>query len=202
MLLLLWLLYQQLFHPYFGLLFGVILVITDEKGIRPNKVINKILGKITDIIRSFPTMILIVAIAPLTRFFIGTIVGTLPAIFAISIGCIPYATRMTESALNTVDSQLIKAAKVLGATDFQIVYKVMLTEALPNLIQNFTIMIINLLNMTTIAGAIGAGGLGAVALTYGYQRFDYVIMYFVVFILIVIVLVIQSIGKILYNKVK
>lgn len=186
----------------FGIIFGIILVITDSNGLKPNKIINIVLGKITDIVRSFPTMILIVAIAPLTRIFLGTKVGTLPAIFAISIGCIPYATRMTESALSTVDTQLVKAAKVFGATDMQVIYKVMLSEALPNLVQNFTIMLINLLNMTAIAGAVGAGGLGAVALTYGYQRFDYVIMYFVVFILILIVLGIQSVGKFIYKKVK
>ena len=123
---------------------------------------------------------------------IGTTIGANAAIFAITIGCIPFATRMTESALQTVDKQLIKATKSFGASKTQIIIKVMLVEALPVMVSNFTIMLINMLNMSAIAGAVGAGGLGAVALTYGYQRFDYAIMYFVVCILIIFVLLIQA----------
>ena len=147
-------------------------------------------------------MILIVAIAPLTRMVIGTKVGVRAAIFAITIGSTPFATRMTENSLRTVDPKLVKAAKAFGASKLQIIFKVMMVEALPSLVSNFTIMLINMLNTTAMAGAVGAGGLGAVALTYGYQRFDLVIMYFVVALLIVLVLVIQGFGNTLYRRVK
>lgn len=192
--------FSALLSIFFGMILGIILFITDKNGLSPNKAVNAILGKITDIVRSFPTMILIVAIAPLTRLVLGTRIGTEAAIFAITIGCTPFATRMTENSLQTVDPQLIKAAKAFGASKPQIIYKIMLVEALPNLVNNFTIMLINMLNMTAIAGAVGAGGLGAVALTYGYQRFDYAIMYFIVALLILFVLLIQGLGKMIYNK--
>lgn len=187
---------------FFGIILGTILVLTDEEGLKPNKVIHFILGKITDIIRSFPTMILIVALTPITRAIIGTSVGADAAIFAITVGCTPFATRMTENALLTVDRQLIRAAQSMGASNFQIFRKVMFVEGLPVLVSNFTIMLINMLNMSAMAGAVGAGGLGAVALTYGYQRFDDAIMYFVVAILIIIVLFIQGLAKIIYKKLQ
>lgn len=190
------------FSILFGMVLGTVLVLTDADGLHPNRVIHFVLGKITDIIRSFPTMILIVALIPVTRVVIGTSVGPGAAIFAITVGCTPFAARMTENALLTVDKQLIRASLSMGATNFQILRKVMLVEGLPVLVSNFTIMLINMLNMSAMAGAVGAGGLGAVALTYGYQRFDDAIMYFVVAILIVIVLSIQGLAKIIYNKLK
>lgn len=187
---------------FFGMILGIILVMTAEDGLSPHPIIHGILGKITDIVRSFPMMILIVAVAPLTRFFIGTKIGVEAAIFAITLGSTPFATRMTENSLNTVDSQLIKMARSIGASKLQIIFKVMLVEALPVLISNFTIMMINMLNTTAMAGAVGAGGLGAVALAYGYQRFDYLIMYFIVIILIFLVLLIQGVGNKLYKLTK
>lgn len=185
-----------------GIVFGTILVVTEEGGLHPNKLVHTVLDKTTDIIRSFPMIILIVSIAPLTRLVIGTTIGPSAAIFAITIGSSPFATRMTENSLKTVDSQLIKAAKSFGASNTQIIFKVMMVEALPNLVSNFTIMLINMLNTTALAGAVGAGGLGAVALTYGYQRFDYGIMYFIVVLLIMFVLLIQGSGKVIYKKLK
>ncbi len=187
---------------FLGVMLGIVLVMTAENGLSPHPLFHSILGKITDIVRSFPMMILIVAIAPVTRFFIGTTIGVKAAIFAITLGSTPFATRMTENALNTVDPQLIKMARSIGASKLQIVFKVMLVEALPALISNFTIMIINMLNTSAMAGAVGAGGLGAVALSYGYQRFDYMIMYFIVVILIVLVMLIQGIGNRLYKLTK
>ena len=187
---------------FFGMIFGIILVLTAEDGLAPHPLLHGILGKITDIIRSFPMMILIVAIAPITRFFIGTKIGVSAAIFAITIGSTPFATRMTENALNTVDPQLIRMAVSIGASKRQIIFKVMLTEALPVLISNFTIMMVNMLNTSAMAGAVGAGGLGAVALTYGYQRFDNLIMYFIVVILILFVMIIQGVGNRLYQLTK
>ena len=186
----------------FGVILGIILIMTAENGLSPHPVIHSVLGKITDIVRSFPMMILIVAIAPITRFFIGTKIGVKAAIFAITLGSTPFATRMTENSLNTVDPQLVKMERAIGASKLQIIFKVMLVEALPTLISNFTIMMINMLNTSAMAGAVGAGGLGAVALTYGYQRFDYMIMYFIVIILIFLVMLIQGIGNKLYKLTK
>lgn len=193
---------SAIFSIFLGMILGAILVLTDKDGLWPNRIIYFILSKLTDIIRSFPTMILIVALIPITRAVIGTSVGANAAIFAITIGCTPFATRMTESALLTVDKQLIRAAQSMGATNLQILCKVMFVEGLPVLVSSFTIMLINMLNMSAMAGALGAGGLGAVALTYGYQRFDDAIMYFVVVILIVIVLIIQGLAKAIYKRLK
>lgn len=184
-----------------GLILGFILFNTSERGLSPNRAVYTVLSRITDMIRSFPTMILIVALFPLTRMIVGTTIGVWPAIVSISIGSIPFAGRMTESALNTVNPEVILAARSFGATNFEIITKIMLVEALPQLIDNFTILTINMLNMTAMAGAIGAGGLGAVALTYGYQMFDYGIMYFIVVLLIIIVFLIQSIGNYLKRKI-
>lgn len=194
--------FSAVFSILFGIILGVVLTITDKDGLKPNSFIHGFLGKITDMLRSFPTIILIVALVPLTRIVIGTTIGVNVAIFAITIACTPFATRMTENALQTVDKDLIKAAKSFGASNFQIIFKVMMVEALPVMASNFTIMLINMLNMTSLAGAVGAGGLGAVALTYGYQRFDYAIMYFIVAILMIFVFLIQGLGKLIYKKLK
>lgn len=183
----------------FGIFLGIVLVITDSDGLNPNKIINSIINKTIDIIRSFPVLILIVALMPLTRIIVGTTIGANAAIFTITVACTPFAARMTQNSLQTVDKQVIKMAKSFGLKNWQIILKVMIAEALPTLVSNLTILLINMLNVTSIAGAVGAGGLGAVALTYGYQRFDDAIMYFVVAILLIFVAIIQGIGNKLYK---
>ncbi|WP_270659139.1 methionine ABC transporter permease [Paraclostridium bifermentans] len=183
----------------FGIFLGIVLVITDSDGLNPNKIINSIINKTIDIIRSFPVLILIVALMPLTRIIVGTTIGANAAIFTITVACTPFAARMTQNSLQTVDKQVIKMAKSFGLKNWQIILKVMIVEALPTLVSNLTILLINMLNVTSIAGAVGAGGLGAVALTYGYQRFDDAIMYFVVAILLIFVGIIQGIGNKLYK---
>ncbi|MDY3118519.1 MAG: ABC transporter permease subunit [Peptoniphilus sp.] len=185
-----------------GVLFGVLLFITAAGGLWEKTILHKVLEKITDVLRAFPTIILIVSIAPLTRAIVGTAVGSDAAIVGISFVCTPFAARMIENALQTVDPAMIKAAQSFGASTVQIVCRVLLVEALPSIVSNYTILFINMLNVSTIAGAVGAGGLGAVALTYGYQRFDYGIMYFIVFLLLVIVLAIQGASTLLYKKLK
>lgn len=183
----------------FGIFLGIVLVITDSDGLNPNKIINSIINKTIDIIRSFPVLILIVALMPITRIIVGTTIGANAAIFTITVACTPFAARMTQNSLQTVDKQVIKMAKSFGLKNWQIILKVMIVEALPTLVSNLTILLINMLNVTSIAGAVGAGGLGAVALTYGYQRFDDAIMYFVVAILLIFVAIIQGIGNKLYK---
>lgn len=183
----------------FGIFLGIALVITDRDGLNPNKIINSIINKTIDIIRSFPVLILIVALMPITRIIVGTTIGANAAIFTITVACTPFAAKMTQNSLQTVDNQVIKMAKSFGLKNWQIILKVMIVEALPTLVSNLTILLINMLNVTSIAGAVGAGGLGAVALTYGYQRFDDAIMYFVVAILLIFVAIIQGIGNKLYK---
>ena len=185
-----------------GVVFGVLLFITDKDGLWEKAVLHTVLAKITDILRAFPTIILIVSLAPLTRMIVGTAVGANAAIVGISFVCTPFAPRMIETARQGVDSSLIKAAQSFGASTGQIIYRVLLVEALPSIVSNYTILLINMLNVSTIAGAVGAGGLGAIALTYGYQRFDYGIMYFIVLILLIIVLAIQGASTLLYKKLK
>lgn len=194
--------FSSLFSIIIGLVLGTILVLVDEDGLIPNKLVFIIIDKCADISRSFPTLILIVALMPLTRLIVGTTVGANSAIFSISIAGVPYAIRIVENSLRTVDKQLIEATKSMGASTLQIVFKVMYVVALPNLVSNLTMMIINMLNTTTIAGAVGAGGLGAVALAYGYQRFDDLIMYFIVAILLIMVLLIQGLGRFIYKILK
>lgn len=195
-------LFSFIFSVFFGFLVGILMFITKYDGLKPNKIIYFVTEKIVDLIRSFPTLILMVAITPLTRLIIGTSIGVNAAIFTITLACIPFAARMTLNSFNTIDNDLIKVAKSFGATNLQIIFKVLLVESLPTLISNYTIMLVNMLNMSAMAGAIGAGGLGAVALAYGYQQYDETIMYFVVFILIILVFLIEKISKIIYYKLK
>ncbi|MBZ7977091.1 ABC transporter permease subunit [Campylobacter sp. RM12637] len=194
--------FSFVFSVFFGFLLGILMFITKPDGLKPNKIIFFLAEKFTDLIRSFPTLILMVAITPITKFFIGTSIGVNAAIFTITLACTPFAARMTLNSFNTIDKDLIKVAKSFGATNLQIIFKVLLVESLPTLISNYTIMLVNMLNMSAMAGAIGAGGLGAVALAYGYQQYDEMIMYFIVFILIIIVFLIEKISKIIYYKLK
>ena len=194
------LLFSFVICVFFGLILGVILFVSKENGLRPNRFLYNLIDKFANMIRSFPTLIFIVSIAPLTRLVLKTSIGASAAIFAITLASIPYAIRMTEISLETVSKDVIQAAQSFGASNFQIITRVMLVEAMPSLISNYTLMMVNMLNMTAIAGAVGAGGLGAVALTYGYQQFDYSITYFIVIILMIFVFVIEKISKKIKEK--
>ena len=183
-----------------GFIIAIILVVTDEKGLRPNKQINTVLGAIINTVRSFPFIILIVAIIPFTRMIVGTSIGVDAALVPLTIGAAPFIARVIESALKEVDGGLIEAAKSFGASDFQIIFKVMIKEALPSIVSGITLSTISILGYTAMAGSVGAGGLGAVALTYGHQRFDTQSMIYTVVTLIIIVQVIQYLGNLAYKK--
>ncbi|MDU2196939.1 MAG: methionine ABC transporter permease [Peptostreptococcaceae bacterium] len=183
-----------------GFIIAIILVVTDEKGLRPNKQINTVLGAIINTVRSFPFIILIVAIIPFTRMIVGTSIGVDAALVPLTIGAAPFIARVIESALKEVDRGLIEAAKSFGASDFQIIFKVMIKEALPSIVSGITLSTISILGYTAMAGSVGAGGLGAVALTYGHQRFDTQAMIYTVVTLIIIVQVIQYLGNLAYKK--
>lgn len=185
-----------------GFVMAVILVLTKPNGLSPNKTVNSIVGFIVNLLRSFPFIILMIAMIPLTRIIVGTSIGETAAIVPITIGSAPFIARVIESALNEVDEGLIEAARSFGATKSQIVWKVMVKEAMPSIISGITLSIISILGCTAMAGAVGAGGFGKVAIVYGYQSFDDNVMAYTVVALAILVQIIQSLGNLIYKKLK
>lgn len=191
-----------IFATILGFIMAVILFISKPNGLKANKTIYSILSFIVNIVRSFPFIILLVALFPVTRFIVGTSMGETAAMVPITIGAAPFITRVIENALNEVDEALIEAAKSFGATNTQIIFKVIVKEAMPSIVSGITLSIISILGYTAMAGAVGAGGLGKVAIVYGHQRFDTSVTIYVVVTLIIIVQLIQSIGDLAYKKLK
>lgn len=177
-----------------GIPLGIILATTAKGHILENLWLNKVLGAVVNATRSTPFIILMVAIIPLTRLITGTSIGTNAAIVPLSIAAIPFVGRLVEASLKEVNSGVIEAALSMGASPLQIITKVLLPEALPAMILGFTLTIINLIGYSAMAGAIGGGGLGDLAIRYGYQRFRADIMLMTVVILIAQVQIVQSIG--------
>ena len=184
-----------------GVPLGVILVITSRGHIMQNEAVNKVLGAIVNATRSIPFIILMVAIIPFTRLVAGTSIGTTAACVPLTLAAIPFLARLVETAIKEVNGGVIEAAQSMGATPVQIIWKVLLPEALPTLIDNITVLIVNLISYSAMAGAIGGGGLGDIAIRYGYQRFQGDVMLATIIILIVLVQVIQSLGDYLSRKV-
>lgn len=191
---------STLFSVVLGFFLSVVLIITEDKGLKPNKAIYQTLDFIINTVRSFPFLILMIVIFPLSRLIVGTSIGTPAAIVPLTIGATPFAARILESAFKEVDYGIIEAAKSFGATNSQIIFKVMLKEALPSMVMGITLLVINLIGYSAMAGAIGGGGLGDVALKYGYYRFKTDIMIYTVILLIILVQILQSIGTLLYKK--
>ncbi|WP_027701867.1 methionine ABC transporter permease [Metaclostridioides mangenotii] len=185
-----------------GFILAIILVVTAPNGLKPNNSVYSVLGFIVNVFRSFPFMILIVALIPVTRVIVGSAIGETAAIVPITIGAAPFIARVIESALNEVDKGLIEAAKSFGATKRQIISKVMIKEAMPSIISGITLSVISILGYTAMAGVVGAGGLGNVALVYGHQQFDTPVIVYTVIALIILVQIIQGIGNILYKKLR
>lgn len=175
-----------------GLPMGVLLNITQAHGIWPNKWVNRILGWIVNVGRSMPFIILMIAIMPFTKLVVGTKIGVPGAIVPLVVSAAPFIARMVETSLSEIDAGVIEAARSMGASRMQIVRKVFLPEALPSLILGASISIITILSYTAIAGAIGAGGLGDLAIRYGYQRNVPSMMWTTVVLILVLVQVIQS----------
>lgn len=187
---------------FFGFVIAITIYITREDGLHPSKVINTALNALISIIRSFPFVILMVSIIPLTRFITGSSIGWKSALVPLTIASTPFMARMFENSFKEVNPALIEAAKSFGASDFQIIFKVVVVSALPSLVSGLILCIIHVLNLTAVAGAIGAGGLGASALQYGYQSFNDRVMYSIVFVLMTLVILIQFIGDRVYKKVR
>ncbi|HBZ02649.1 MAG TPA: methionine ABC transporter permease [Lachnospiraceae bacterium] len=183
-----------------GVPVGVVLNITSPNGIKPNRVINLAVGFITNVIRSVPFLILLVAILPFTRLVVGTTIGSTATVVPLVVAAAPFVARLVESSLKEVDSGVIEAAKAMGSSTWQIIWKVLLAEAKPSLLVGSVIAFATILGYSAMAGFVGGGGLGAIAVNYGYYRYKTDVMLITVAILIVIVQVIQELGIHFINK--
>ena len=183
-----------------GLPLGVLLHLTDRAGVLENLPANRAMGAVVNAVRSTPFIILLVAVIPFTRLVVGSSIGTAAAIVPLTIAAAPFIARLVETALREVDRGLIEAAVAMGASTRQIVFKVLLPEALPGVVAGLTITFVSLVGYSAMAGAIGGGGLGDLGIRYGYQRFEPVVMLIVVVILIVFVQIVQSFGDWLVRR--
>ena len=180
---------------FFGLIFGVMIVVTAPKGILRNAFIYNILDKLINVFRSIPFVILLAALIPFTRLVVGTAIGTKGAILPLVFGTVPFFTRQIESALHEVDNGLIEAAQSMGSSPIEIIFRVYLRESMTGIIRGVQITFISLLGLTAMAGAIGGGGLGDFAIRYGHQRNQTDVTYVTVIIILVMVSLIQGAGN-------
>lgn len=183
-----------------GLPLGVYLRLTDAGGVLENRWTNRLVGTVVNAVRSTPFIILLVAVIPLTRLLTGSSIGTAAAVVPLTLAAAPFAARLIEASLREVDGGLIEAAQAMGASTRQIVFKVLLPEALPGIVAGITITLVSLTGYSAMAGAIGGGGLGDLGIRYGYQRFLPEVMAVVVLLLIVFVQALQSIGDWLVRR--
>ncbi|NLZ56579.1 MAG: ABC transporter permease [Clostridiaceae bacterium] len=177
-----------------GLPLGMILTVTDKKGLRPNRAINLALGFVINMLRSVPFLILAVAIIPFTRWIVGTSIGSTATIVPLVVAAAPYVARMIESSLREVDAGVIEAARSMGSSDRQVLFKVMVPEAKPSLLVGATIATTTILGYSAMAGFMAGGGLGTIAINYGYHRYNTEIMLYTVALLIIVVQVMQEAG--------
>ncbi len=190
--------FSTIFSVILGLPLGVLLHVTDKEekgGIIPRPVLNEVLSRIVNVLRSFPFLILMIVLMPLARLILGTTIGTRAAVVSLSIAAAPFVARVIETSLTEVDPGVIQAAKAMGSTNWQIIWKVMLPEALPSLVSGITLTIINLIGYSAMAGTIGGGGLGDLAIRYGYQRFRTDVMIAAVVVTVILVELIQLVGN-------
>ena len=184
-----------------GLPLALILVTTDRDGIFQNLTLNRALGLVVNALRSVPFIILLVAVIPLTRLITGSAIGIAAAIVPLTIAAAPYYARVAEVSLREIDRALIDAARAMGATRWTILREVLIPEALPGIVSGFTVTLVTLIGASAMAGAVGAGGLGDIAIRYGYQRFETAVMLAVVAILIVMVAGLQWAGDSLARRI-
>lgn len=192
---------STLFAYIIGVPLGVLLVITAKDGLWPQRALNTVLGWVVNVGRSIPFIILLVAIIPFTRVVVGTSLGVPGAIVPLTVAAIPFVGRMVEQSLAEVDGGLVEAAQSFGANTWQIVCKVMLRESLPSLVRGASITVITLFGYTAMAGAVGAGGIGDIAIRYGYQRYLGDVMIASIVLCVVLVQVFQSIGDLVARLV-
>ncbi len=191
-----------LFAVIIGLPLGILLVVGEKDNILPlPKPVLSILNWLINIFRSIPFLILMILVLPLSKVIVGTKVGTIASIVPLVIAAAPFVARLIEGSIREVDSHLIEAALSMGATPFQIIWKVLIPEAMPSIVSNLTIALTTILGYTAMSGAIGGGGLGKIAISYGYYRFNMSVMIMAVIILILLVQAFQSLGTLLANKI-
>ena len=191
---------STLFGYIIGLPMGIVLTVTDKDGIRPNAAVYKVLDVISNLLRSIPFIILLIVLIPFTRFVVGRSYGSTATIVPLTIAAAPYIARMVESSLKEVDAGVIEAARSMGASDFQIVTKVMLVEARTSLIVGATISLGTILGYSAMAGTVGGGGLGDIAIRYGYTRLQNDIMVVTVVLLVILFQIFQTIGMKIANR--
>ncbi len=199
-------LYMSLVSTFLGFILaivpGVLLVVWDKNGLKENRAAYAILDFIVNVVRSFPFIILIILLMPFTRFVVGTSIGTSATIVPLTLGIAPYLAKMIEGSLKEVGHDVIEAAQSYGATNAQIVFRVMFVEALPALINGLTLTLIIVIGFSAMAGTVGGGGLGDVAVRYGYQRFRTDIMIETVIVLLLLVQLVQMAGNLFYRLAK
>ena len=188
------------FSVILGFIPAIVLVLTAPDGLKPNKIVYQILDFIVNTFRSFPFIILLILVIPVTRAIVGTSLGSTAAIVPLTISAITFVARVIESALRSVDPGLIEAAKSFGASDIQIIFRVYFKEAFPSIISGIILTMISIIGYTAMAGSVGGGGLGDVAIRRGYQAYNLKYLFVTSIILIVIVQIIQNIGNYLYKK--
>ena len=191
---------STLFGYIIGLPMGIVLTVTDKDGIRPNAAVYKVLDVISNLLRSIPFIILLIVLIPFTRFVVGRSYGSTATIVPLTIAAAPYIARMVESSLKEGDAGVIEAARSMGASDFQIVTKVMLVEARTSLIVGATISLGTILGYSAMAGTVGGGGLGDIAIRYGYTRWQTDIMVVTVVLLVILFQIFQTIGMKIANR--
>lgn len=191
---------STVFGYIFGLPMGVLLCVSDKDGLKPNAVFYKVLDFIANIVRSVPFLILLILLIPFTRLILGKSYGSTATIVPLTVAAIPFIARMVESSLKEVDNGVVEAARAMGASTMRIIIRVLLVEARTSLITGATIAIGTILGYSAMAGAVGGGGLGDIAVRYGYYRYQTDIMIVTVILLIVIVQIFQSVGMLIANK--
>ncbi|GGL24962.1 methionine ABC transporter permease [Planomonospora parontospora] len=192
--------WSTLFTVLFGLPLGIALVVTDRGGLLPSPVLNRVLGLVVNLGRSLPFIVLMIAVIPLTRLIVGTTIGTFAAVVPLTLGAAPFFARLVETALREVGRDTVQAAQAMGAGRGTIIGKVLLPEAMPGLVAGLTVTVVALISYSAMAGAIGGGGLGDLAIRYGYQRFETTLMVVTVVVLVVIVQLVQTLGDVVARR--
>ncbi|GII00276.1 methionine ABC transporter permease [Planobispora takensis] len=193
-------LWSTLFTVLLGLPLGVALVVTDRGGLLPSRLLNRVLGLIVNVGRSLPFIVLMIAVIPLTRLIVGTTIGTFAAVVPLTLGAAPFFARLVETALREVGRDTVQAAQAMGAGRWTIIGRVLLPEARSGLVAGLTVTVVALISYSAMAGVIGGGGLGDLAIRYGYQRFETTLMIVTVVVLIVIVQLVQTLGDVIARR--
>ena len=192
--------YASLFAIIFGLIVGVTLYVTKKGGIYPLPGLNLVISTIVNVGRSIPFVILIILVFPLSEFIVGSFIGRTAAIVPLTVAAVPFLSRVVEAALEDLGYGIIEAAVAAGATPLQIIFRVLLPESAPGLVSGFTLLVINLITFSAMAGLVGGGGLGATANSYGFQRFRQDIVVYTVIIMVVLVQIVQFTGQFIARK--